>query len=45
MYSAALINDPFGDPGVYVENKYRRETRRQHLGLPLLRAEGHGKSR
>lgn len=25
MFSAALINDPFGDPGVYVEFKYRRE--------------------
>jgi ribonuclease Z len=26
MYSAALINDPFGDPGVYVECKYRQES-------------------
>ena len=26
MYSAALINDPFGDPGVYVEGRYRRES-------------------
>ncbi|MCG6534635.1 MAG: MBL fold metallo-hydrolase [Syntrophales bacterium LBB04] len=25
MFSAALINDPFGDPGVYVEFKYKRE--------------------
>ncbi len=25
MFSAALVNDPFGDPGVYVEFKYRRE--------------------
>lgn len=25
MFSAALINDPTGDPGVYVEFKYRRE--------------------
>ena len=25
MYSASLINDPFGDPGVYIECKYRRE--------------------
>ncbi len=32
MYSAALINDPFGDPGVYVENKYRRETLLFDLG-------------
>ena len=24
MFSAHLINDPFGDPGVYVEFKYRR---------------------
>ena len=26
MFSAHLINDPFGDPGMYVEYKYRRET-------------------
>jgi ribonuclease Z len=26
MYSAALINDPFGDPGVYVECRYRHES-------------------
>lgn len=25
MFNAALINDPDGDPGVYVEFKYRRE--------------------
>lgn len=25
MYSAGLINDPFGDPGVYLGCKYRRE--------------------
>lgn len=25
IHSAALINDPFGDPGVYVDFKYRRE--------------------
>ncbi len=25
MYNASLINDPFGDPGVYIECKYRRE--------------------
>lgn len=26
MFNAHLINDPFGDPGVYVEFKFRRET-------------------
>ena len=37
MYSAALINDPFGDPGVYVECKYRREAVLFDLGdLHLL---------
>lgn len=25
IHSASLVNDPFGDPGVYVEFKYRRE--------------------
>ncbi len=25
IHSASLINDPFGDPGVYVDFKYRRE--------------------
>src|SRR3972149_3232969 len=25
MFSAALINDPFGDPGVFVQFKYRNE--------------------
>ena len=25
MYNASLINDPFADPGVYIECKYRRE--------------------
>jgi ribonuclease Z len=37
MYNAALINDPFGDPGVYVECKYRREAVLFDLGdLHLL---------
>lgn len=37
MYSAALINDPFGDPGVYVECRYRRESLLFDLGdLHLL---------
>jgi ribonuclease Z len=36
-YSAALVNDPFGDPGVYVECKYRREAVLFDLGdLHLL---------
>ena len=26
MYSATLINHPFGDRGVYMECKYRRES-------------------
>ena len=26
MYSASLINDPFGDPGVYLECRYRRDS-------------------
>ncbi len=25
IHSASLINDPFGDPGVYVDFKYRRQ--------------------
>ncbi len=25
IHSASLVNDPFGDPGVYVDFKYRRE--------------------
>jgi ribonuclease Z len=37
MYSAALINDPFGDPGVYIECRYRREAILFDLGdLHLL---------
>ncbi len=37
MYNAALINDPFGDPAVYVECKYRREAVLFDLGdLHLL---------
>jgi ribonuclease Z len=32
MYSAELINDPFGDPGVYVGCKYRREALLFDLG-------------
>jgi len=32
MYSAALINDPFGDPGVYVECRYRHESLLFDLG-------------
>jgi ribonuclease Z len=37
MYSASLVNDPFGDPGVYVECKYRREAVLFDLGdLHLL---------
>jgi ribonuclease Z len=37
MYTAALINDHFGDPGVYVECKYRREAVLFDLGdLHLL---------
>jgi len=37
MYSTSLVNDPFGDPGVYVECKYRREAVLFDLGdLHLL---------
>jgi ribonuclease Z len=37
MYSVELINDPFGDPGVYVECKYRHESLLFDLGdLHLL---------
>lgn len=37
MYGAILINDPFGDPGVYIENRYRREALLFDLGdLHLL---------
>ncbi len=32
MYSAELINDPFGDPGVYVGCKYRHEALLFDLG-------------
>jgi len=32
MYSASLINDPFGDPGVCVECRYRRESVLLDLG-------------
>ena len=32
MFSAHLINDPFGDPGVYVEFKYRRSALLFDLG-------------
>ncbi len=32
MYSAELINEPFGDPGVYVGCKYRRESLLFDLG-------------
>lgn len=32
MLSAALINDPFGDPGVYMELKYRKEALLFDLG-------------
>jgi len=32
MFSAHLINDPFGDPGVYVEFKYRRQALLFDLG-------------
>ena len=32
MYSAMLINDPFGDPGVYVECRYRHESLLFDLG-------------
>jgi ribonuclease Z len=32
MYSATLINDPFGDPGVYVECRYRHESLLFDLG-------------
>lgn len=32
MYSAALINDPFGDPGVCVECRYRHESLLFDLG-------------
>jgi ribonuclease Z len=32
MYGAALINDPFGDPGVYVECRYRHESLLFDLG-------------
>lgn len=36
MYNASLINDPFGDPGVYVEFKYRREALLFDLGNVFL---------
>jgi len=37
IHSASLINDPFGDPGVYVDFKYRREAFLFDLGdLHLL---------
>ncbi len=37
MFSAALINDPFGDPAVYIEFKYRHEAILFDLGdLHLL---------
>ena len=32
IHSASLINDPFGDPGVYVDFKYRREALLFDLG-------------
>lgn len=32
MFNAHLINDPFGDPGVYVEFKYRRQALLFDLG-------------
>jgi ribonuclease Z len=32
MFSAHLINDPFGDPGVYIEFKYRRSALLFDLG-------------
>ena len=32
MFDPRLINDPFGDPGVYVEMKYRREALLFDLG-------------
>jgi ribonuclease Z len=37
MFSAALVNDPFGDPAVYIEFKYRNEAILFDLGdLHLL---------
>jgi ribonuclease Z len=37
MFNASLINDPFGDPGVYIEFKYRNEALLFDLGdLHLL---------
>ena len=37
MFSASLINDPFGDPGVYIEFKYRNDALLFDLGdLHLL---------
>lgn len=32
MFSAHLVNDPFGDPGVYIEFKYRRSALLFDLG-------------
>jgi ribonuclease Z len=32
IHSAALINDPFGDPGVYMDFKYCREAFLFELG-------------
>jgi ribonuclease Z len=32
MFTACLINDPFGDPGVYIEFKYRRSALLFDLG-------------
>jgi hypothetical protein len=32
MFSSELINDPFGDPGVYVEFRYRNQAALFDLG-------------
>jgi ribonuclease Z len=36
IHSASLINDPFGDPGVYVDFKYRKEAFLFDLGATHL---------
>ena len=33
MFSARLVNDPFGDPAVYLDMRYRREALLFDLGV------------